>query len=111
MVRDGDAVGVATEIAQHMGRAAEGRLGIDEPFLLAQPGGQLLEPCRISEIGCGTSAVEQALAVEPPKSVEKLFAKHGVQDRNGQQEQRMTDRKSTRLNSSHANISYAVFCL
>src|SRR3712207_8285678 len=24
---------------------------------------------------------------------------------------KMTDRKSTRLNSSHANISYAVFCL
>src|SRR3712207_7283674 len=28
----------------------------------------------------------------------------------GTEEQR-TDRKSTRLNSSHANISYAVFCL
>src|SRR3712207_8363476 len=26
-------------------------------------------------------------------------------------EQRPEDRKSTRLNSSHANISYAVFCL
>src|SRR3712207_7424844 len=26
-------------------------------------------------------------------------------------EQASTDRKSTRLNSSHANISYAVFCL
>src|SRR3712207_9131473 len=26
-------------------------------------------------------------------------------------EQRAGDRKSTRLNSSHANISYAVFCL
>src|SRR3712207_7153603 len=25
--------------------------------------------------------------------------------------QRLQDRKSTRLNSSHANISYAVFCL
>src|SRR3712207_7421744 len=25
--------------------------------------------------------------------------------------QGLTDRKSTRLNSSHANISYAVFCL
>src|SRR3712207_7667251 len=25
--------------------------------------------------------------------------------------QMITDRKSTRLNSSHANISYAVFCL
>src|SRR3712207_8743604 len=29
-----------------------------------------------------------------------------VQDR-----RRLTDRKSTRLNFSHANISYAVFCL
>src|SRR3712207_7708693 len=27
------------------------------------------------------------------------------------QEQHLGDRKSTRLNSSHANISYAVFCL
>src|SRR3712207_7297710 len=27
------------------------------------------------------------------------------------QTQMSTDRKSTRLNSSHANISYAVFCL
>src|SRR3712207_7070446 len=26
-------------------------------------------------------------------------------------QQRQEDRKSTRLNSSHANISYAVFCL
>src|SRR3712207_7813485 len=26
-------------------------------------------------------------------------------------ERRASDRKSTRLNSSHANISYAVFCL
>src|SRR3712207_2341167 len=26
-------------------------------------------------------------------------------------EQKFLDRKSTRLNSSHANISYAVFCL
>src|SRR3712207_8469291 len=26
-------------------------------------------------------------------------------------ESRITDRKSTRLNSSHANISYVVFCL
>src|SRR3712207_7537757 len=27
------------------------------------------------------------------------------------EKQNLTDRKSTRLNSSHANISYAVFCL
>src|SRR3712207_7430925 len=29
----------------------------------------------------------------------------------GNQLQKRLDRKSTRLNSSHANISYAVFCL
>src|SRR3712207_8725402 len=32
-------------------------------------------------------------------------------DRLGVDGQREEDRKSTRLNSSHANISYAVFCL
>src|SRR3712207_8281833 len=34
------------------------------------------------------------------------IADHRVEDQPG-----MLDRKSTRLNSSHANISYAVFCL
>src|SRR3712207_7358118 len=29
----------------------------------------------------------------------------------GEDDERHEDRKSTRLNSSHANISYAVFCL
>src|SRR3712207_7431055 len=29
----------------------------------------------------------------------------------GEPASKITDRKSTRLNSSHANISYAVFCL
>src|SRR3712207_8153484 len=36
----------------------------------------------------------------------------GNRQRDGQLEHRAgVDRKSTRLNSSHANISYAVFCL
>src|SRR3712207_8002403 len=33
------------------------------------------------------------------------------QPRTGRAHGRLRDRKSTRLNSSHANISYAVFCL
>src|SRR3712207_7637544 len=37
-----------------------------------------------------------------PHRVRGLRAAHRV---------RLADRKSTRLNSSHANISYAVFCL
>src|SRR3712207_7873849 len=36
-----------------------------------------------------------------------LHVKHISRERKG----RKRDRKSTRLNSSHANISYAVFCL
>src|SRR5207245_6271497 len=40
-------------------------------------------------------------------------AQHGdaLQDVEQRQEQPLGDRKSTRLNSSHGSISYAVFCL
>src|SRR3712207_8515828 len=37
--------------------------------------------------------------------------RRGDQDRRQQSTPCRRDRKSTRLNSSHANISYAVFCL
>src|SRR3712207_8411309 len=42
-----------------------------------------------------------AIEVAPPTSAVMTSA----------EEARAADRKSTRLNSSHANISYAVFCL
>src|SRR3712207_8550030 len=35
----------------------------------------------------------------------------GLEDAANQFPDQLSDRKSTRLNSSHANISYAVFCL
>src|SRR3712207_7706075 len=41
----------------------------------------------------------RGLAVAPARASRDLSPEHGL------------DRKSTRLNSSHANISYAVFCL
>src|SRR3712207_9299067 len=41
----------------------------------------------------------------PPPSLHSLRARAGGRAR------ARRDRKSTRLNSSHANISYAVFCL
>src|SRR3712207_8286866 len=40
-----------------------------------------------------------------------LAPEPGEVARGAQLEQARRDRKSTRLNSSHANISYAVFCL
>src|SRR3712207_6929702 len=49
-------------------------------------------------LGRGAEGASPDLAVEAPRQ-------HQVDDLTG------GDRKSTRLNSSHANISYAVFCL
>src|SRR5258707_11378596 len=41
-----------------------------------------------------------------------MRTRHPVHDIGaGQRDPQRQDRKSTRLNSSHANISYAVFCL
>jgi len=39
-IGDGHAVGVAAQVAQHLGRLSEGRLGIDDPLFMAQ----LLDP-------------------------------------------------------------------
>src|SRR3712207_8738633 len=50
-------------------------------------------------------AVPEEDGVQVP--LEDLVLRHGVLEPAGQHQ----DRKSTRLNSSHANISYAVFCL
>src|SRR3712207_8574426 len=49
----------------------------------------------------GTSVLEAASHATAP----------GEQINEGQHQRRTVDRKSTRLNSSHANISHAVFCL
>src|SRR3712207_7266708 len=43
-----------------------------------------------------------------PRAVEQ---RRRDQDRHAARRQALRDRKSTRLNSSRANISYAVFCL
>src|SRR3712207_7558437 len=51
-----------------------------------------------AEHGPGTSGEAQA----QPRLADRDRDRRGRRDR---------DRKSTRLNSSHANISYAVFCL
>src|SRR3712207_7534164 len=60
----------------------------------------------------------RALGLQPPDLVPQRDAAHGVEARRRLVEEedvrlvdQRQDRKSTRLNSSHANISYAVFCL
>src|SRR3712207_7102206 len=53
----------------------------------------------------------EALGEAVSEAVAAGQREEGKGDRVQPQEAQHRDRKSTRLNSSHANISYAVFCL
>src|SRR5438445_3936408 len=50
-------------------------------------------------------------AERPTRLFREAFINRGRFAPSGQRSKCQRDRKSTRLNSSHANISYAVFCL
>src|SRR3712207_7285817 len=52
-----------------------------------------------------------AKAAEEAVQIERTRLADEQRDRAEADAPRIADRKSTRLNSSHANISYAVFCL
>src|SRR3712207_8790618 len=57
----------------------------------------------------GWRSVDKIVVVSAPADVQRarVLARPGMTD----DKLERIDRKSTRLNSSHANISYAVFCL
>src|SRR3712207_8579086 len=63
----------------------------------------------VVEVGLGADAL-RLVAEREVEAVVRLIAEVVVADLEGQVPD-VRDRKSTRLNSSHANISYAVFCL
>src|SRR3712207_6862908 len=54
---------------------------------------------------------ESRAAIERQARAERETRVAAEQLAQAEREVRLVDRKSTRLNSSHANISYAVFCL
>src|SRR3712207_7164150 len=77
------------------------RRGDEAPGLHALADGQLERAVPLG-IGRDRKGADEAAGLSPfPLGLEELEL--GVPTR--------LDRKSTRLNSSHANISYAVFCL
>src|SRR3712207_7148452 len=63
------------------------------------------------EPACGLEAGAQPLGVFSGRQVLVVINRVRVIVRGGDVALAILDRKSTRLNSSHANISYAVFCL
>src|SRR3712207_7351046 len=72
---------------------------------------------RSGPLGIGHEGAREGDGVEAGMPAELLVLSgdkgvaHEFWDALGREAQRNLDRKSTRLNSSHANISYAVFCL
>src|SRR3712207_7567577 len=62
--------------------------------------------------GGGTGLLPAAVGLDRAGTrAERRAAQHDARRHQRAVAQQGTDRKSTRLNSSHANISYAVFCL
>src|SRR3712207_7450140 len=74
---------------------------------LARPGGNVTGLSSLAP-ATGAKSLELLKAILPAASRAVVL---GGPDVPGNAEQLRADRKSTRLNSSHANISYAVFCL
>src|SRR3712207_6866221 len=68
--------------------------------LFRSDGAELTDRPREGERDAGDDRGQQAREHDAPEDRRGTRAEHGGRDR-----------KSTRLNSSHANISYAVFCL
>src|SRR5947209_14085045 len=62
---------------------------------------------------CGSCAANEARGAALPWDSRQSATSQNADQRSrmGHREIQTVDRKSTRLNSSHANISYAVFCL
>src|SRR3712207_8781315 len=62
--------------------------------------------CSVAHLFASLEAIESSQGIEVSEQTKTLrrLAYDGLMIRD-------QDRKSTRLNSSHANISYAVFCL
>src|SRR6202000_3503263 len=58
-----------------------------------------------------TLSLHDAFPIFPPETVKEIATRLDVTEGDVVDMNRRIDRKSTRLNSSHPSISYAVFCL
>src|SRR5207249_10367550 len=98
-IRDGDVVGITTTESTEV--------GVGDVVCYEKPPGRLFLHRVIGRNGDGFVAKGDALAFTELVERAHVLGKVTTVERHG----RGRDRKSTRLNSSHVSISYAVFCL
>ena len=98
-VRDRDAMGVASEIGQHGFWSGKGRLGIDDPALLADRGDMMLEPTVISEV---------CKSAEEPQLVRAMQGDKPFHEQSPEQHAEHAHRKEERR--ARGNPTLAVLC-
>src|SRR5690348_17801984 len=76
----------------------------------AEQGCVILQPYDM-EMGAGTFHPATTLRALGPKRWNAAYVQPSRRPKDGRYGENPKDRKSTRLNSSHPSISYAVFCL
>jgi hypothetical protein len=86
VVGDGDAVSVVSEIAQHVLRSTEGRLGIDDPVLSKQYSEPGCEGLRISERSELAVELKRGIAESGLECGDELAAEDTAEHLDGQEE-------------------------
>jgi len=87
-IGDGDAMGVAAEIGQHLPWTAEGRLGVDNPFPAASPGEQEGEGIRLCQVGEIAEEIQPSPIMGGAQFLQKELAEQTRQHAHGQEELR-----------------------
>ncbi len=86
MVGDGDTVSVAPEVTDHLVRAAEGGLGIDDPVLAKQRSEKRREALWLFQVLDRSGANQLFLPISAPESIDKLSPEDLAERLNGQEE-------------------------
>ena len=86
VVGDGDAVGIAGQVLEHMLGVLDGLFGVDDPLLVAQGGEEPLPGRGLGECPTTTRQGELALAIEPLEPRQVQPPKTPREDPDGQEE-------------------------
>ena len=86
VIGDGDTMGVAPEVTDHLLGAAEGGLGIDDPVLAKQRSEKRREALWLFQVLDRSGANQLFLPIDAPESIDKLSPEDLAERFNGQEE-------------------------